>query len=200
MAGAGRDHGRDRLAPAFVGNADDDRVEDVGVTLEYRLDLLGEHLFAARVDALRSAPEHRDRAIVFDDRAVARYRPTNTVHLGERRGGLLRVLVVADGHMATASQQPDLTHRRDFALVGDHRRPFVHPKARTFVGYVDRAVRSGLGRAERIDDCHIGRALVEFLLDGGGEDRAARDNCEQTPGRVPMGQGVDERARHRVAD
>jgi hypothetical protein len=51
------------LTPPLVGDADDDGVEDGGMGLERRLDLLGEDLLAARVDALRPAAQQRDGAV-----------------------------------------------------------------------------------------------------------------------------------------
>ena len=69
---AGLDDGGDPLAPALVGHADDDGVEHGRVGLEGGLDLLGEDLLAAGVDALRArGPSRRDGAVGLEDRHVA---------------------------------------------------------------------------------------------------------------------------------
>ena len=102
---AGLDHGGDPLAPAVVGHADDDGVEDGGVGLERGLDLLGEDLLAAGVDALRAAAEQGDRAVGLEDGHVAGQRVAVAVGADdERLGRLLSVLVVGDGHVAAAGQ------------------------------------------------------------------------------------------------
>ncbi len=55
---------RDPLAPPLVGGADDDGVEHVGVRLEDRLDLFGEDLLPAGVDAHRTPAEQRDAPVL----------------------------------------------------------------------------------------------------------------------------------------
>ena len=50
------------LAEAFVGDTDHEHVEHIGMRHEHALDLFGEHLLAAGVDAALAASEQRDRA------------------------------------------------------------------------------------------------------------------------------------------
>src|SRR5262249_3302680 len=92
----------DVLAPTRVGDADDRRVARRGVALQRGLDLFGEHLLAAGVDALATAAQHRDRAVGLDDRLVAGHRPAFAGRLDERRRGLVLILPVAQGHVAAA--------------------------------------------------------------------------------------------------
>ena len=110
--GRGLDHAGDRFAELLVGNADRDGVEHVGVGLHRFLDLFGEHLLAAGVDALRSAPEQRDAAVVVDGGEVAGARVALAVDLEERAGRLLGVLVVADGLAPTDGETADLGRTR----------------------------------------------------------------------------------------
>ena len=105
-------HDRDHpLAPAVVGHADDDRVEHGGVRLQRRLDLFGVHLLAAGVDRHRAPPEHGDGAVGLDAGVVAGHRPAHAVDHGERGRGLLRVLVVAERHVAAPGELADHADR-----------------------------------------------------------------------------------------
>ena len=70
-AGLGLDDGGDGLAELLVGHADHHGVAHRGVLLEHLLDLLGEDLLAAGVDAHRAAAEQGDRAVGLDRRVVA---------------------------------------------------------------------------------------------------------------------------------
>ena len=95
----------DPLAPALVGHADDDGVEHGRVRLERGLDLLGEDLLAAGVDALRAAAEQRDRAVGLVDRHVAGQRVAHAARAGDEGGGrLLGVLVVLERDVAAAGE------------------------------------------------------------------------------------------------
>ena len=99
---------RRRAAPALVGDADDHRVEHVGVRLQRGLDLFGEDLLAAGVDAHRAAAEQRDRAVGLDRGEVAGHRRSACRRtLDERLRRLLRVLVVAERHVARAGDLAD---------------------------------------------------------------------------------------------
>ena len=71
------------LAEPLVGHADDERVEDVRVGLERALDLLGEHLLAAGVDARVAAAEQRDRAVLLEPGEVAGHDVAHAVDLDE---------------------------------------------------------------------------------------------------------------------
>jgi len=57
VAVAQRYHRRDLLPPSLVVDADDEGVEDCGMLRAIAFDLFGEDFFAARVDAIRSAPQ-----------------------------------------------------------------------------------------------------------------------------------------------
>src|SRR5262245_25509654 len=83
--------GADVLTPARIGDTDDERVENGRMTLQHRLDLFGEDLLAARVDALVAASEHGDRPVGLEDGAIAGNRPARAVVLDE---GGSRLLVV----------------------------------------------------------------------------------------------------------
>src|SRR5262245_66618872 len=91
-AGAELDDGGDALAPALVGNADDDGVDDGGMGLEGLLDLLREDLLAAAVDAHRAAAQDRDPAVGTDGREVSRHAPARAIDDHERRRRLLGVV------------------------------------------------------------------------------------------------------------
>src|SRR5690606_5445891 len=145
-----RDH---LLAPALVGHADDERVEDVGVRLERALDLLREHLLAARVDALRAAPEDRDRAVGLGPREVADHDVAHAAVLEEGASALLRVVPVADRHAPAQGDPADLpaARRQLPTLVVEHDRVGVHAEAHAaldaLAAGVD-ALRAALRRAE----------------------------------------------------
>src|SRR5215472_3819610 len=66
--------GRHPLPEPFVGDADDQRVEHVGMGLQRALHLLGEDLLAPGVDARVAAAEQRYRAVGLDPRQVAGHR------------------------------------------------------------------------------------------------------------------------------
>src|SRR5436853_181039 len=79
-----------------VGHADDDRVEHAGMGPDGGLDLLGEDLLAARVDAARAPTEEHDPALGVDRRQVARHHPPHSVGIRAERGRRLdRILPVA---------------------------------------------------------------------------------------------------------
>ena len=71
----------DALAVPLVGDADDERVVDVGVGLERHLDLFGVDLLAAGVDRVGAAAEQGDRAVRLDPGEVAGHRVALAVDL-----------------------------------------------------------------------------------------------------------------------
>ena len=137
------DDADDRLAEAVVGHADDDGVAHGRVRLQHLLDLLGEHLLAARVDAHRPAAEEVDRAVGVDRGEVAGDAPAASVDDAERGRRLGVVLVVADGQEPADGDHADLARPRldAAAVVGEHgvvlgdrevrRLPRPHPAADT---------------------------------------------------------------------
>src|SRR5205807_8886590 len=95
------DHGDDSLPPALVGDADDHGVVHVGVRLHCGLDLLGEDLLAARVDAGRAASQDDDRPVRVDPGKVTEDGVPDAVDDRERRRRPELVLVVAEGHVSS---------------------------------------------------------------------------------------------------
>src|SRR5262249_56910027 len=90
--GGARAQGYDRrhlLTPALARRPDDEGIVDGVVALEHPLDLLDEHLLAARVDAHRLAPEEEQAAVGEPAAAVAAYR---VAHAVDHREGLARLL------------------------------------------------------------------------------------------------------------
>src|SRR5450631_415555 len=117
------DHGHDLLAERLVRYPDHDGVAHGVVCLERLLDLLGEDLLAARVDADRAAPEQVDGAVGPDLGEVAGDGVPHAVDGLEGAVGLLRILVVAEGVAAAQRQDPDLVGAgRHFAaaVLGEH--------------------------------------------------------------------------------
>src|SRR5439155_826357 len=68
-------HGHDGLAEPRVRHAHDGGVAHGGVLLEGLLDLFGEDLLAAGVDAARAPAEEHDRAVCLDGPHVAGHDP-----------------------------------------------------------------------------------------------------------------------------
>ena len=85
----------DGLAELLVGDADRHRVDDRVVGLQHLLDLLGEHLLAAGVDAHRAAAEQGERAVRLDHGVVAGHGVPLALELDEGGRRLRLVLVVA---------------------------------------------------------------------------------------------------------
>src|SRR5690606_8101592 len=109
----GLHHRAHRLAPTVVGDADHERVVDVGVGLEDALHLFGEDLLSTGVDAGRAAAEQGDRAVFLEPGEVARHHVAAAIGPGDEGGcGLLRVLVVPDRDVAAAGQAADLAGTR----------------------------------------------------------------------------------------
>ena len=192
MATLARRHDRRHpLAEAVVRQADHQRVEHVGVSLQGRLDLLGEDLLAPGVDAHRSAAEQGDGPVGFDGRHVAEERPALAVDVDERLGRLGRVLVVLEGDVATAGETADDagSGRHDAQVVVEHRVDVAHGEAGLGVVRLDldAALVAGLRRAEAVHDEHVGQQGLELALHRGRERRAAGTDHEQLRGVVGVG-------------
>ena len=94
------------------GTPTHDGVAHRRVGLEHLLDLLGEHLLAAGVDAHRAAAEQGERAVGLDRGVVAGDRVALAVDDEERGRRLLRVLVVADRLWPRDRDPADLARAR----------------------------------------------------------------------------------------
>ena len=121
-------HGDDRahpLAEALVGHADDEGVEDRRMALEHALDLLGEDLLAAGVDAGRAPAQHPDRAVGLDHRrrrpSTAHRTPSTTGKVGR---GALGVAPVAERARGPAGRACRRSCRR--RAPGRHRPSSSH--------------------------------------------------------------------------
>src|SRR5581483_1111291 len=171
-AWVGLDHGRGRLAPLLVGRADHNRVPHSDMGLEDLLDLLGVHLLAAGVDAHRTPAEDAQGAVGVDGRVVTGDRIALAVDHEEGAGRLLLVLVVAEGHPASALEgdAPDLLgSRHDIApVLGDDPRRLAEGelgRRRRAAGRRDgRAHAQRLRRRERVGEDHPRVVLEQALL------------------------------------
>src|SRR5690606_32503978 len=126
------DDGGDLLAPARIGDAHDERVDDLRVLLERLLDLFGEDLLTARVDALRAAAHEGDAAVGLDGGEVAREDPALSVRLDEALGRLLRILEVAERQVPRAREPADDARARldRVEIVVEDGAGLVHEEAR----------------------------------------------------------------------
>src|ERR687894_747962 len=121
LAGGRLDHRADDLAELLVRHGHGHGVAHAGIRLEHLLDLFGEDLLAAGVDDHRAAAEQGEAAVGLDHGVVAGARVAPSLELDEGRGGLVGVLVVADGLVAADGHPADLP-RPGFdaaAVVGD---------------------------------------------------------------------------------
>ena len=118
------DHRHDLLAVGRVRDTHHDGVAHRVVRLERLLDLLGEDLLAARVDADRPPAEQVDGAVGVHLREVARDGVAHPVDLLERAVRLLLVLVVAE---RVAPAQGEHAH-----LVRTRAPPAGRPRSSTF--------------------------------------------------------------------
>jgi hypothetical protein len=107
------------LAAARARPSHHEHVDDRGVAKQRLLDLLDEHLLAARIDQHRAATEHADRTVGCPRRPIAGHRGASTVDDGERR---LRPLPVGPGRRAVcardarSSRSPDAREDEHVAL------------------------------------------------------------------------------------
>ncbi len=200
----------DLLTEAVVRHADHDRVEHVLVRADRGLDLFGEDLLAAGVDAARTATEQHDAPGVVDRGEVAGDDPSHSVRVGpEGRRGLRFVLPVSERDVAAPREQPFLP-RTGFELlervgiedpgaaVGGERGPVARGARADFA-----PGRAGLRRAVAVVDQRIREGGVELGLDRAAEHRAAVAQRHQRGEIPPVGvreRGFRERTRHRVAD
>ena len=119
--------------------------------LERRLDFLGKHFFAARVDAHRPTSEQHDGSVLLHGGHVSRNHPTSIAMGDERRRRLRLIAVISDRDMPRSSQPADLLGPGSDRLevVVEHRRAFVDAKLRACAGLaLERALSSdgaGLG-------------------------------------------------------
>ena len=207
---------RDPLAPALVGGAHHDGVEHVGVGLEHRLDLFGEDLLAAGVDAHRAAAQQGDAPVVLDGGEVAGHRVAPAVgghHEGGRRLGL--VLVVADGDVAAPGHPAD--HARSPARPGCRSSssttvsspgdtvgppPFM---AVSSLATVRMPVKPALGGADGVGQHQVREPLEEAVLDRRREHRGARADADEAgqvellAARLHLVERLDEGPAHGVA-
>src|SRR5205085_7050251 len=86
----------------------DDGVRARRVAAQDLLHLLGVDLLAAGVDRHRPPPKDDDRAVGCEAAVVAGYRVAHAADHRERARGLRRVLVVAERHVAGATDPADL--------------------------------------------------------------------------------------------
>ena len=167
------------LTPPTIGHTHDDGVEHRRVALQRRLDLFGVHLLAAGVDGDRTPPEQRDRAVLLDAGVITRHRPPHTVDHRERGGGLLLVLVVAEG--AAAGELADHADGGGTELVVEDGRLRVHGEPRDLVhgraGRRDRlTLAARLRRSVPVHD-EAGRHLLgQPRLHRRRQDRAAGED------------------------
>src|SRR5215469_652943 len=121
----------DPLPEPVVRYADHHGIEDTAKRLERALNLLGEDLLAAGVDARVAAAKQGDGAVELQPGPVARDRVARAVDLGEQRRGLDPILVVAERDVTAAGDPADLARTdRPVELVDhDGRRARRHPGA-----------------------------------------------------------------------
>ena len=122
VARARLQHGGDALAPARVAHAHHDHVEHLRVRLERGLDLLGEDLLAARVDADRAPAQQGDGAVGLDRREVTGDRVAAARRSSTKVSAVFfGVLVVAERHVAGARELAH--HAASPARAACRRRP-----------------------------------------------------------------------------
>ncbi len=194
------------VAPLGVRHPGHQRVVDVRVGLEGLLDLLRVHLLAAGVDALRAAPEDGDHALLVDRGHVAEQHPPLAVPLEEGPGGLGGVVVVAERHMSALGDPAHLAgrHRLIGGRVHDLRTGVdADPEAPLGTRVLGRrAVETGLGRAEVVQQHGVRHQLLELPPHRVRHDRAGRRHAEQRRAVDVLqrtAQRVDQGPQHRVA-
>ena len=166
----GLDDAADRLAEPRVGKPDHHRVAHARMGLERLLDLLGEHLLAARVDAHRAATEQVDRAVGVDGGEVAGHAPSAAFEVSERLHRLHLVLVVADGQEAADGDHPHLAGPGldPAPVVGEHGVVLGHHEPRRLggdAGHRDRRAETDrLRRAERVVQDRLGHVAEQAGL------------------------------------
>ena len=204
-----RHHGGDGVAPALVGDADHQHVGDLGVVDDLGLDLLGEHLLAAGVDALRPAPQELDGAVGLHRGHVAGEAVALAVDLHERGRRLLGVVEVAQRQPAGVGHPAHVARAGgDLAVVGvEHLGARGRGEAGQPGDLVARlealgALHAALGRPEAVEDGPAGEQLGQPGLEA-RRDRAATVGEGEQAGHVPpVGVGlprVDQRTAHGVA-
>lgn len=197
---------RHMVAPRRVRHPGHQRVVHVRMGLQGLLDLLGVHLLAPGVDALRAAPEDHDHALLVDGRHVAEQHPAFAVLAEEGLGRLRRVVVVAERNVAALGDPPYLA--RGDRLAGgriDHPGTGVDADPEAALGprvVRRRAVEPGLRGAEVVQQHRVRHQRPELAADRVRHDRAGRGHAEHRRAvRAPQGsfERVDQRPQHRVA-
>ena len=167
------DDGGHLLAPTLVGRADHDGVEHVRMGAHRGLDLFGEDLLAARVDADRTASEEGDAAVRLDGGEVTGHHVAAAVHGDEHIGRLLGVVVVADRDVTCPGDLADdaragldrsqllvehdgLAEDADGGAALHGRGSFAHH---------GHPVVAGLRRAHGVGDEDVRKVLEEGVLD-----------------------------------
>ena len=148
------------LAVLLVGHGHHQGVGDRRMCVQGGLDLLGVHLLATGVDALRTAAQEDDAAVGLDGSHVTEDGdPTTVGQCREGLGGLLLVLVVAERDVADAGDVTDVA-RAWLDLVQpiiDHHHPVGrrHLQIAVLVHH-DLAVVTRLRRSEVVPQHQIG--------------------------------------------
>ena len=206
------DEAHDPLAVLGIGRPDRRRVPDGRVAVQHLVDLAGHDVLAAADDDVLLAIGDVHVAVGVDVADVARVEPA----VGERRGGLLRPLLVAGHHVLAA--QADLARGADAdrlvvlvedrELVADRDADRADPPVAVVLAEapdagrrmrIERRVAGRLGEAVALDDEELEPALEGALdLDrqwGGAADREAQPVAREASPVALLGRPVDEDAR-----
>ena len=179
---------------------------------EGHLDLLGEHLLAAGVDAHRIATQELDRAVRGKSGAVAGHGVAFAVDDREGSRGLVGIAEVAERHPAGLGQPPDLAgtrFERSAQVLAHHpgRRGSDEPGCR-ILGRPRRghALAPALRRTQHVDDRQPGDRVEELRLHVGaeygaaGEEVSHRRDVVRCPGVGTASQLVEQGAGEGVTD
>ncbi|MNY01311.1 hypothetical protein D3C86_1338390 [compost metagenome] len=157
------------MAPTSIGNTDHQGIGDARILVQYLLDLFGEDLLAASVDALRTATQHNNTAILLDPRHVASVGAALALDQEEGLGAFLRVAEIAQGHMPYAHQHTALTRPdKPAAVFGHHSQVGARRQAdETFAlgRFATTAQHAAFGRAHAVGDFAVGQQRPQAFLD-----------------------------------
>ena len=138
--------------------------------LEHLLHLLREHLLASGVDAHRPTAEQQQRTVGLHGGEVARDRVADPVDDSEGLRRLLRILVVADRHVAADGHEPLLFRTRfhPTVVVGEHvdggPELELRRAGRLALGRCGRAEPHRFRRAVGVDEQHVAEVLEQPIL------------------------------------